>query len=279
MTNPTYVVFDDTYDAADIARLLGSVVTNVGRPLANYAPRADKSSAIDAQASYIEQFNLDSKVEDSVTIKTKSIRGTSAFSSLLTFFEFEKGWENADLYELNAREVRTYCIQQHVGLFEALMEARGEEVDEFFRRYGSKGLYMLVGFKVATDPSVTIGKETSRETSTGVNSEGMVLAATGIPGDLGIGFSRNRTVGSYLRSNITGERAFAGQYIKIVQKSRLVLSPTMRITLRREPLQKGLAEFNNKKMVFAGGSDSDDSDDDERSGGEANAENKADILY
>ncbi|EPS38496.1 hypothetical protein H072_7737 [Dactylellina haptotyla CBS 200.50] len=273
MRKPTYIVFDEDYDAKDLVRKLGIVVDNVCRPLDDFAPGIPNNGKLEIMDEYL----LEAKNEHKVKIKTRAIRGTKAELALASIFEFGVDWIQSESYELHSNHVVTYSIQLKPKAFEALIAIHSEEVTEIFRKPKSSGeLYMLVGLKIAKDPMISRKAERTRELSAGVSTEGIVGLATGIPADVGVGASKTLSREVVLDSIVDNDRAFAGEYTKVVWKKRgLQLLPTGKISFKREIIQKGNANFANKKLAFA---DDDSEDSGTDAGGEETESEFSDFL-
>ncbi|KAK6340520.1 hypothetical protein TWF696_008846 [Orbilia brochopaga] len=273
MSGPSFVVFAESYDAADFSRLLGTIVIDPCRPLDNYAPALASKSPL----PFIDDYRLNVNRDTVNVIKTKALRETSAATTLVTLFSLGKDWAKSNTYELKSDDIKTISIQQKPAAFEALKDSHGEELTELLRKYGPIG-YMLVGFKSANNPDIRTEYKAGKENSAGFSTEGIITAATGIPfaGDVGIEVSKAQSVKSALQSSLEGERVFAGQYIKIALRPKIqrVQESKARFRIGRVPLYQGMASFPTEKMVF-----SDSSDDSDDEAGEGDATHEADILY
>ncbi|KAK6525842.1 hypothetical protein TWF281_010886 [Arthrobotrys megalospora] len=278
MSSRTYIVFDQDYAAADLKRLLGAVVVNPSRPLDLYTPKVERTQSL----AYIDKYRLAPRKEMSANIETTAIRGTGAGLSLASLFSLDGEWETNDTYKLTSAEITTFSIEQHAEAFKALKAAHGPDINKIFREPGVKGrtVYMLVGFKVAKSPETSRISGQTKKISASVSSEGAVAIYTGIPLPIGaeVSGSKSITWETAVSSFVDEDRAFAGQYIRIVQKSGGITISNGRITLERMIIQKGTASHSKRTLAFSLGSSKDDTDNDGEEGDDDEDDDDEDAI-
>ncbi|KAI9858697.1 MAG: hypothetical protein M1813_007329 [Trichoglossum hirsutum] len=266
----TFAVLEREVAIKDSKSLLGSVVTDVRRPLDNYEPDLGPGPHLEEPLSFVQDYLVTVKEERPAVIRASATRGSSVRATLSQLFRVELGNGSNQMYSLRSDIVKTYEVQQHERLLEQLMNLYGERIKTLSQRPSARsGIFMAVAFKTAVNP--TILRDAQITASEGVSVVApLALPAVAMPAatvaDGGLTFTQSW---SSARASITqGEIVFAVQYCELVGTvtgftlgTSEVRDGAARLTFQREFRSKGLRTYG--KNVLALGSDDDDESSEE----------------
>lgn len=218
-----WLFLNDTLQAEEGPSLLGTIVADVQHPTNRYEP---KLSTQLRQQPYLEPGDLlEPYVEDS-TISAGTNSGSAFDTGLYSFISGNTSSSNSRQAEIISTSITTHSLRSPDYVFKKIRNdvKYWQQVEDLKRTSNAKKLYFVCGYKIATDPIITL--KTSKQRSHGGEAKlpltqamaGGLNPAAGNLGDPHLAALFERGSMASQSRVVKGERLFAIQYWVLVKK-------------------------------------------------------------
>lgn len=266
-----WLFLDETLRAEEGLSLLGTVVADVQHPTNRYEPKAPTLSS---QQPYLEPGDLLEPYVEESTIAAGTNSGSTFVAGLYSFISGNTNSSNSRQAEIISASITTHSLRSPDDVFKKIRNdvKYWQRVEELMRTSDAKKLYFVCGYKIATDPIITL--QSSKQRSRGGEATlpltqavaGGLASPAGNSGDPHLAGSFDRGSNASQSKVVKGERLFAIQYWTLVKK--------------RETQQRSKRKYFNwpksnrtdgiqarapsgKHIMFHGGESSEEYDDEE----------------
>lgn len=267
-----WLFLNETLRAEEGLSLLGAIVADVQHPTNQYEPKLPTQTH---QQPYLVPADLLEPYVEESTITAGTNSGNAFDTGLYSLISGNTNSSNSRQAEISSTCITTYSLRSPDDVFKKIRNDAKywRRVEDLKRTSDAKKLYFVCGYKVATDPVITL--QTSKQWSHG--GEVTLPLAQAVTGGLNSpagNLGDPRVAASFERGSmasqsrlVKGERLFAIQYWALVkkrerqQKSRRRYWPRSN---RTDGIQAGPP--SGKHIMFHGGDSSSEEDDEEEEG-------------
>ena len=277
-----WVFLDEALPAVEGDTLLGTIVANVQFPTNAYVP---KSAAPSQKHPFLTAYYmLEPSVEERKNISVNNKKGSSFDAGLYSFISGNRSSDSTHQATLSSTQITTYSLKSATDVFKKIRStpAYWGQVEELTRSNSGKPLYFVRGYKIASNPDVTL--ESSKQRARGgevtlplVESLGGILPLpTAVPiGDPHLGTSSDRGSMVSQSGTLMGDKLFAIQYWSVVKRREAIQGQKRRLgiwsrTKLTDDVSPGFSsgnqlKFSGDKNVARkeGGEESDEDEEDE----------------
>ncbi|KFA80015.1 hypothetical protein S40288_10655 [Stachybotrys chartarum IBT 40288] len=258
-----WLFLNETLPAEEGPSLLGTFVADVQHPTNRYEP---KHPIQPRQHPFLSTAELLKPCVEDRTIIAGTNSGRAFDTGLCSFISGNTSSSRSRQAELISTCITTHTLRSPDEVFRKIRnDAKNwQRVEELMQTGNTETLYLVAGYKIATDPIITL--QTSKQRSHGgeltlplieAATCGLNLPAGIIVGDprLAASFEKGSTASQ--SGLVKGERLFAIQYWTLVKRSYFRLPKSRRNDGVRAKAPRG------KHLMFHGGNDSEEDDEDE----------------
>ena len=276
-----WVFLDEALPAVEGNALLGTIVANVQFPTNAYEP---KSAAPSRNHPFLTVYDVLEPSVESRNISVNNNKDSSFDAGLYSFISGNRSSNNTRQATLSSKQITIYSLRSATDVFEKIRSTPTywKQVEELMRRNNGKPLYFVQGYKIASNPNVTLESSTQRArggalTLPLVESLGGILPLpTAVPvGDPHFGASSERGSMASQSGTVMSDKLFAIQYWSVVKRREAIQGQKRRLgiwsrTKLTDDISPGISSGNHLKFSGnknaaskAGGEESDEEEEDE----------------
>ena len=278
-----WLFLNETLPAEEGLSLLGTIVADVQCPTNRYEP---KLPAQPRHHPFLEPGDLLEPYVEDRTIAAGTNSGSTFDTGPCRFISGNTNSSNSRQAELISTCITTYNLRSPDDVFKKIRNDAKywQRVEELMRTSETKKLYFVRGYKIATDPIITL--QTSKQQSHGGElTLPLIEAATGglnLPAGITIGdprlaasFERGSTASQ--SGLVIGERLFAIQYWALVKKRETEQKPKRKyFNWAKSKRTDGIKARppSGKHIMFHGDDDSEKEDDEDEDEGDDDSDDE-----
>ncbi|MCJ1394879.1 hypothetical protein MMC18_007759 [Xylographa bjoerkii] len=229
---------------------------------------------------------------ESTNISVNNNQGSSFDAGLYSFISGNRSSKNTYQATLSSTQITTYSLRSATDVFEKIRgtPAYWKQVEELMRRNNGKPLYFVRGYKIASNPEVTLESFKQRASGGEVTFPlveslgGIVPLLTSVPiGDSHFGASSKSGNMALQSGKLMSDKLFAIQYWSVVKRREAIQGQKRRLgiwsrTKLTDDISPGITSGNHLK--FSGNKNAArKAGDDEWDEEEDNEEDEDDDVY
>lgn len=276
-----WVFLDEALPAVEGNALLGTLVANIQIPTNAYGP---KSAAPSRKHPFLTKYDILEPSVESRNISVNNYKGSSFDAGLYNFISGNRSSNNTHQAALSSTQITTYSLRSATDVFDKIRStpAYWKQVEELMRRNNGKPLYFVRGYKIASNPDVTLESLKQRARGGEVTLPlveslgGIVPLPTPVSiGDPHFGASLERGSMALQSGTLMSDKLFAIQYWSVVKRREAIQGQKRRLgiwsrTKLTDDISPGISSGNHLKFSGnrnaarkAGGEEWDEEEDDE----------------